>query len=237
MIDLLIVNHRTAAECVALLATVPEGFRALVLENGSGSNDREALAGAPCELDVSEENLGFARGVNRLARRARAEWLLLLNPDVVPAPGVLAGLAARLPPAPIAILGGERTGPGPRAHGRFPGLLDRFRRVDATAAGPVDWVSGCFMLLRRAVFEELGGFDEGYFMQLEDVDLCWRARRRGHLAAVDPALTFAHRGHLSYARAERSLARDYRAGKARFLERTGRPVAAAVLRAAHSLFD
>lgn len=233
------VNHHTAPEVRRLVDALPEGCRALVLDNGSGPDDVATLAGARCELDVSEENLGFARGVNRLARRARAEWMLLLNPDVVVAADVIERLPAEVA-RPAAVIGGVRRGAGPRSYGRFPGLLDRFRRSPEPVGDggfPVDWVSGCFMFIRREVFEELGGFDEGYFLQMEDVDFCWRARERGHVAMVHPAFTFEHGGHLSYARAGRSLAADYRAGKARFLERSGRPVAAALLRAVHSLLD
>lgn len=234
MIDVLIVNHFTAAETLALVRSLPSGFRALVLENGSGREDVASLEAGGLAPDVSSVNLGFGAGVNRLAVRASAEWLLLMNPDVVPGEGLFERIAGRLPDDPrVAIVGGVRHGAGPRSWGPFPGLLDRFRAAQATPdrVEPVDWVSGCFMLVRRAVFNRLNGFDEGYFMQLEDVDLCWRARQAGHEVIVDPVLAFAHRGHLSYARAERSLARDYRAGKARFFERSGRPLAALIVRA------
>lgn len=232
MIDVLIVNHHTAAETLALVRSLPAGWRARVLENGSGPNDVAALA--ECAPAVSATNLGFGGGVNLLAAGATTEWLLLVNPDVEPAPGLFERVRERLPGDPrVAIVGGVRSGEGPRSWGRFPGLLDRFRAPEPVpvAPAPVDWVSGCFMLVRRSVFNALNGFDPGYFMQLEDVDLCWRARRAGHEVIVDPALTFSHRGHLSYARSGRSLARDYRAAKARFFERSGRPFAALMVRA------
>ena len=238
MIELLIVNHHTAAETAGLLARLPAGFAPRVLENGSGPNDVAALAQAGCVVEVSEVNLGFAAGANRLAAGATAPWLLFVNPDLEPDPELFARVLARLPTDPlVAVVGGVRAGEGPRTWGRFPGLLDRFRAVEAAPEAPraVDWVSGCFMLVRRAAFSELGGFDEGYFMQLEDVDLCWRARRRGWQVRVDPAFTFAHRGHLSYLRSRRKLAADVRAGKVRFLSRSGRPFAAAALRAVHAV--
>lgn len=241
MIDALIVSHRTADETLALLVSVPrDRFAARVLENGSGPNEVARLRAGGVEPLVSEINLGFAAGANRLAAGASGEWLLFMNPDLVAGEGLFEAVAARLPADPaVAVVGGVRAGAGPRTHGNFPGLLDRFGASGETvaAAGPfeVDWVSGCFMLVRRRAFEELRGFDEGYFMQLEDVDFCWRARAAGRRVLVDPRLAFAHRGHLSYARGGRSLARDYRAGKVRFLERSGRPLAAAALRAAHAL--
>lgn len=235
MIEVLVVNHCTAAETVSLVAALPaEGFAARVLDNASGSNDLDLLRSCGAAVDASERNLGFGAGVNRLAGACSAEWLLLMNPDVEPEAGVLEGLSARLPSDPrVAVVGGLRTGAGPRSFGRFPGLLDRVRaaeRVPAEGPVAVDWVSGCFMLIRRAAFAQVGGFDEGYFMQLEDIDLCWRFRRQGWATMLDPTLRFRHRGHLSYARSGRSVAFDYRASKLRFLEQSGRPLAALVLR-------
>jgi N-acetylglucosaminyl-diphospho-decaprenol L-rhamnosyltransferase len=58
----------------------------------------------------------------------------------------------------------------------------------------VDWVSGSFMFWRRAVFEELGGFDEAYFMYGEDVDICWRAHRAGWGVGYVPGATVTHVG-------------------------------------------
>ncbi|MHB1784883.1 MAG: glycosyltransferase family 2 protein [Acidimicrobiales bacterium] len=57
---------------------------------------------------------------------------------------------------------------------------------------PVDWVSGAFFLARRTALEALGGFDEGYFMYMEDVDLCWRARRAGWSVAYVPNAVVTH---------------------------------------------
>jgi N-acetylglucosaminyl-diphospho-decaprenol L-rhamnosyltransferase len=64
--------------------------------------------------------------------------------------------------------------------------------IDQEATSPVDWVSGaCFMARRRAL-DELGGFDESYFMYLEDVDLCWRAHRAGWTVAYVPTAVVTH---------------------------------------------
>jgi N-acetylglucosaminyl-diphospho-decaprenol L-rhamnosyltransferase len=56
----------------------------------------------------------------------------------------------------------------------------------------VDWVSGACMMVRRDAFEALGGFDESYFMYVEDLDLCWRARRAGYKVAYEPAAQVVH---------------------------------------------
>jgi N-acetylglucosaminyl-diphospho-decaprenol L-rhamnosyltransferase len=71
----------------------------------------------------------------------------------------------------------------------------RYRLLDIDRTAPsndVEWVSGSCFLIRRTAWEQLGGFDEAYFMYAEDVDLCWRARRLGWRVGYEPAAVVAH---------------------------------------------
>jgi N-acetylglucosaminyl-diphospho-decaprenol L-rhamnosyltransferase len=70
----------------------------------------------------------------------------------------------------------------------------RYRRLDADWDEPrdVDWVSGALVFLRRRALDSVGGWDERYFMYMEDVDLCWRLRRVGWRVAYDPAGRATH---------------------------------------------
>jgi N-acetylglucosaminyl-diphospho-decaprenol L-rhamnosyltransferase len=70
----------------------------------------------------------------------------------------------------------------------------RYRELDADPSRPrdVDWVSGAAIWLRRAALDEVSGWDERYFMYVEDVDLCWRLRRAGWRVAYEPAGTVTH---------------------------------------------
>ncbi len=71
--------------------------------------------------------------------------------------------------------------------------------LDGATGGPVevDWVSGACFLVRRSAFEQVGGFDESYFMYAEDVDLCWRLGQAGWTAAYVPAAEVTHRQGVS----------------------------------------
>jgi N-acetylglucosaminyl-diphospho-decaprenol L-rhamnosyltransferase len=129
-----------------------------------------------------------------------AARIVISNPDLEVRPGTLAALAAALDDHPGWGLVGPliRTSSGDRypSARHFPSLIDAgghalfgifapgnrftrsYQRSDLDEAGEapvgVDWVSGACFLVRRAAFEQVGGFDEAYFMYAEDVDLCWR---------------------------------------------------------------
>jgi len=163
---------------------------------------------SPVRLVQPGRNLGFGAGVNRglavlAGQEAPPEWVLVSNPDLVVHPGALSALQDALLTHPAWAIVGPRIfdEPGevyPSVRG-FPSFLDaaghallalfnpenRFtkRYNPGTPEGqvivPAGWVSGSCFLARRSAMEELGGFDEAYFMYLEDTDLCWRAHHAG----------------------------------------------------------
>lgn len=157
-------------------------------------------------------NRGFARAVNEGCRLSQGEWLLLLNPDMTMAPDFLAEVLARADALGdaqrrLGIVGfrlanadGSRqlsTGPFPTLAGTLAGLaLPRSRRkYTAPPEGgpcPVDWVTGCCLLVRRACWEDLGGLDPDFFLYYEDVDLCRRALARDWSVWFDPGACAIH---------------------------------------------
>ncbi len=154
----------------------------------------------------SERNGGFSAGCNIAIKHARAsaqppEFIWLLNPDATVSPGAIQPLVEYVSQHPdVGIVGtrveGSDTVPQHSAF-RFPGVLSEL--VDAMQFNPVskllsnyhvappirdslhktDWVSGASMLIRADVFENVGLFDEGYFLYFEEVDFCHRAAKAG----------------------------------------------------------
>jgi hypothetical protein len=132
------------------------------------------------------ENLGFARGHNRLWREGPREGrLLILNPDALPAPHLLARLGA---------LADARPGWAAIEARQIP--IEHPKPFDP-ATWEAAWVSGACTLLDGAAFEAVGGFDEQFFMYGEDVDLSWRLRARGRRLYFCPETFVYHAKRLA----------------------------------------
>ncbi len=197
----------------------------VVVENGeAGSTPRDILKGAT--LVEPGVNLGYGRGVNRgAAATTTTPYLLVSNPDVVLHDNAVSRLVQALESSPSAGVAGPRIrrpdGTVYPSHRVFPSVLlagvhallapvwpsnpatRRYRSRHAD--GTVDWVSGACFLIRRDVFERIGGFDERYFMFAEDMALCWEVGRAGYaVLAVDEA-EVTHVEGVSRGRATRSM--------------------------------
>jgi len=155
-------------------------------------------------------NLGFGRGNNHLAREATGDYLLLLNPDTVPQSDEIARLVRFADAHPSGgAFGGRCVFPSGehdlgshqpmlRVSGLVLTLLGlaslRGGALPLDAARPqrVEVISGAFMLVRRGLWERLGGFDELFFMYTEEVDLCRRIADAGFELWADPSIVMIH---------------------------------------------
>ncbi len=171
-----------------------------------GSAIRAENWGGWVELLPLPNNLGFAGGNNAALRLLLpslrpTDYVLLLNPDTVIRPGAVRALVEFLEQHPGVGIAGSRLedpdGTPQRSAFRFfsvasefeggirLGLVSRLLRQRLVAppvrdqAHPTDWVAGASMLVRRAVFADIGLLDEGFFLYYEEVDFCRRARRAG----------------------------------------------------------
>jgi GT2 family glycosyltransferase len=216
-----IVNYRQWQDTLALVRqlrqspALREGAAEVVVVDNRSPGDPAVGRLRRCpgvSLWRSRRNAGFAAGANRGCRLGRGRWLLLLNPDTsVPADfldralALAEALAAEDPRAGVVGFG-LRHGDGSRQHsfGPFPTLvgslarllLPRARRkyhaIAPARRRRVPWLTGCCLLVRRDCYEQLGGFDEDFFLYYEDVDLCRRAADQGWSVWYEPALTVTH---------------------------------------------
>jgi N-acetylglucosaminyl-diphospho-decaprenol L-rhamnosyltransferase len=230
--------------------------RIVVADNDSHDGSQSALAGADPEASFLSTggNLGFGRAANRGAAGVGSDYVLVCNPDLTVDPDAVDLLAEVLDRDPGVAVVGPRivdpdgtTYPSPRA---FPGLLDavghaflgyvaprnrftrRYRLLDVdrdVASDDVDWVSGSCFLVRRRAWDALGGFDEGYFMYAEDVDLCWRAKQAGWRVAFEPAARVTHVQGVSTARRPYRMIVEHHRSLLRFSSRTTRGVRRSLL--------
>ena len=217
-VSAVVVNYRSAELTVACVRSLrAEGVTdVVVVDSASGDRCRELLAAADpkAAFVAMAENLGYGAAANRGVDHTTGWAVVISNPDLVDAPGAVLELASALRRDPGCGVAGPRIDrpdgtryPSARAfpdlvdaagHG-FVGLLTarnpwsrRYLRTDDPEAGPVDWVSGAFMLVRRAAWDQVGGFDERFFMFMEDVDLCWRAHHAGWDVRYEPDARVTH---------------------------------------------
>jgi N-acetylglucosaminyl-diphospho-decaprenol L-rhamnosyltransferase len=161
-------------------------------------------------------NRGFARAANQGIAATSAPFVLLLNPDAEVVGGTLAAVVkvARERPrgGAIGVLVRNPDGSIQPSARRVPRLGEALAHGflgpvwpdnpwtrsytlagwDRTSEREVEWVSGSAMLVRREALDEVGPFDEGYFMYVEDVDLCTRLRRTGWQVLFSPELEVVH---------------------------------------------
>jgi len=210
-----VVSHGSARELERLLpALAPQVDELVVVANVPGS-----VAAVPDGARVleNERPLGFAANVNRGVAATTADHVLTVNPDAVPRPGAVAALVAFMASRPRCGVAGPRMvypdGTWQPSRRAFPTVLgtlwrrtplrlvrDPYRHqvrhynLDERPAEPVpaDWMLGGFLLLRRRMLAELGGFDAGFRMYGEEIDLCYRAARAGWERWYVPAAVVEH---------------------------------------------
>lgn len=207
--------------------------------------DARAAADARVRLLRGQGNVGFAAACNLAARQAKSEVLVFLNPDVMLEPDAVARLSIALSAAPPpAIIGGDLRDEGgqPERGGRrdrltlwrafvsfsglsrlervAPFLRDFNRHADPLPSAPiaVGAVSGALIATRREDFVALGGFDEAYFLHVEDLDLCRRAELAGWRILFAPGPHGVHRRSSSEAEAQ-TIARYKAESMARYFKK------------------
>jgi GT2 family glycosyltransferase len=203
----------------ALRPDAESGLAEVWVVDNASTDDSDALvrdAYPWVRLVASPVNLGYGPAVNVVARRTLAPWIAAANADVALAPGALGALLAAAAGAPRAGVLAPRlvTPDGSTQHSvhafptaanalvynlglwrALPGLGERLclhGEWDPGRSREVDWAHGAFLLVRRAAWEEIGGFDDGQWLYAEDLDLCWRLARAGWSTRYEPASVARH---------------------------------------------
>ncbi len=187
-----------------------------IVDNDSRPEQRDLLReGCPTgvRLDLSEENLGYGRAANRALRDGSGELVCVSNADVLPEPGALAALAALANQEPKAGMVGPVFGSDTdRYHAALPGAATMLVRIFAGSFGgrpqpspaaaetvEVGQPSGACFVVRRELWRQVGGFDEGFFLWYEDVDLAKRLHDSGHRNLVTGSARVGHIGAEAFA--------------------------------------
>ena len=193
----------------------------LVIDNASQDGSAQMVAAEfprVCFIQ-SDRNLGFSGGNNRAARQARGGLLLFLNPDTVIEGDALMILVQTLRRCPDGAIAGARLLNRDRTLQiscvqSFPTIMNQmlgsdllyrwFPRSslwgmaalfeDSKEPKPVEAVSGACLVIKREIFERVGGFDEHYFMYSEDIDLCFKIHQAGFKSYYVPTASVIHYG-------------------------------------------
>jgi GT2 family glycosyltransferase len=186
----------------------------ILVDNGSHDGTVEFVRARFPWVRIVElaSNYGFAAGNNRGAREARGRYVAFLNNDTIADPGWLRALRAGLDePARIALATSlivymhdpqviDSAGDGlTRAGGAFK-RLHGGRVSEARDSREVFGACGAAFLISKAAFDDIGGFDEDFFVSHEDVDLSYRARLRGHRCRYIAGAIVRHRGSATLGR-------------------------------------
>ncbi len=238
-LSVLIVNYRTPdliLNCLESIfrETLSTSIEVLVWDNASGDQSVDVIADRfpHVHLVASPENIGFGAANNRLATEARANKILLLNPDTTVLDNAIDRLYAFAGDRPEAQVWGGRTvfpdgTVNPTCCWALPTLwscLAQALGLSRLFAGSLlfnpegiggwarnsernaEMLSGCFLLINSELWRRLGGFDPIYWMYSEDADLCVRSRSEGARPLFTPSATICHWGGASETvRAEKVL--------------------------------
>lgn len=218
-VAIVIVNHNTRDDVVQCLASLPDAGadEIVVVDCGSSDGSAEAVRERHPDVTVLElANIGYGQGANAGMQATSAPLVAVANADTRFDRDALTILAEALEQSPdVAAAGPQVRYPDGRRQASartFPTLgqaaghalfglwwpdnpwTRAYRQSDLDPDRPrdVDWLSGCALLLRRAAFDQIGGFDPGYWMYVEDVDLGYRLRQAGWRIRFEPAAGVEH---------------------------------------------
>ena len=225
--SVVVVSYKTGPillDCLGSVLKQPNVTQLILVDNGNSRTmvqSLNALADENPQLEIitGHGNVGFSRGCNIGARRARGKYLLLLNPDTLIGENTLEHALNVFDDHPVASMitvrlenpdGSEQRGGRRNLMTPWTCLVEQFRldrlapnhphfkRLNLNETMPftdvteVQCISGAFMLMPKATFDDLGGMDEEYFLHVEDVDFCMRIEKRSGVILYVPHISVVH---------------------------------------------
>lgn len=255
LVSIIIVNWNSYKELCACLSSLDANVRGvpyevIVIDNNSSERDIDDLTQLWPHITLikSSENLGFGKANNSAVARSRGSILTFLNPDTVVPPGSLERLCEYLlTHSRAGIVGPKLTGTDGNIQRdcarRRPTLRSTVFNImgitslfghpywaseylaDYMRDQSAEFISGGCLVIRKDVFQEVGGFSAPYFMYGEDADLCFKCRKRGYRNRYLASAEVVHRGGASSAKTKNAKIFEHWHFKSRreFFKNHGRP--------------
>lgn len=216
LLNVIILNNNHREDVLACLTSLFHGnyrnFRAILLDNDStdGSVEEVRKVHADVQIFLLKENLGYAGNNNvgiKMALDQGAEWILVLNEDTVLSPSCLSSMMQTVADDPAIGIAGPMVYhfDEPDVIQSAGGMLGKYwnslhlgqnekDRGQFPCVHQVEWISGCAILVRRAVIEQVGMLDQDYFLYWEEMEWCLRAGRAGWKIVHIPQAKLWHKG-------------------------------------------
>lgn len=220
LLDKCLESLKLARHSNAIHGQIDFSMEVIVVDSGSADGSAELLREKHPDVALlaQSQNVGFTRGNNIGLKRARGAFLLLLNPDTEVSPGALGLMIEFMRGHPRVGIVGPHTlnsdGSHQSTRRRFPTLLTgifestwfsawapaaverRYRMLDTNDDDTLaaDWVQGSALMLRREVYDAIGGLDEGFTMYSEELDYCRRAKAAGWQVFYHGGALITHHG-------------------------------------------
>lgn len=217
LISIIILNYKTpdiTKKCISSIfdnyqKEIKDGkIEIIVADNASGDDSLEKLKKIKgIKLVENKENYGFGKGINMASKNATGEYFLFLNSDTQVFDKSFLDMVSFLKKnIHVGIMGGKlknADGSTQPSCGEFYTLKNffimvlggekfGFIRKNPSKIASVDWVSGASMMIRADIFKKINGFDEDYFMYMEDMDICFRIKKLGYQVYFYPNIKIEH---------------------------------------------
>lgn len=223
-LDVVVVTYESASHLAACLRALPPSARVVVVDNASQDGSADLAAALGAQVVRNAANRGYTAAANAGARRGDREHVLFLNPDASVDERSLAALGRALRDDDRLAAAAPRLvyddGSEQRVAWPFPSPLGTWRealglhRIGRPQPG---FVVGACLLVRRRMFEDLGGFDERFWLYGEEADFARRAAERGWRVAVVDGAVARHAGGASAAAARGLVFEHFQRGAEHFI--------------------